>query len=279
VAFAGSQGPGCLLPQLNSCKQVRSPENASVSIRARQVLLFLLCCAFVGQTWLVYSDPIGREDSLSPDAREGQAIWRENNCQSCHQLYGYGGFLGPDLTNTIKNLSPARISAILSEGLGQMPAFGLDAEEQRKVVLFLEGMDATGVSQPRLGEVVAPQDLLRQLIKTAEPMAPEVARGAELVLLQACISCHLPNGESAHRSTDLTLLTQNLSQEQVHTILRDGIEGTAMPRLSMSREDSAAVWAFLLWMNECGEEIRGRFNNLATSKELDLSRLPWFEYE
>ncbi|MCH7870146.1 MAG: c-type cytochrome, partial [Planctomycetes bacterium] len=32
-------------------------------------------------------------------AKSGLAIWRENNCQACHQIYGYGGFLGPDLTN------------------------------------------------------------------------------------------------------------------------------------------------------------------------------------
>ena len=36
---------------------------------------------------------------LSKKAIEGENIWLQKNCNSCHQLYGLGGYLGPDLTN------------------------------------------------------------------------------------------------------------------------------------------------------------------------------------
>ena len=250
-----------------------------MSVRARQILLFILCCAFAAQTWLVYADPAGTKQSLSPIALEGQELWRAHNCQSCHQLFGFGGFLGPDLTNSIKGLSPERLSSILTEGLGQMPAFELDAEEQHRIVVFLEELDATGISQPKLGEVVSPAVLLSQMFLSAEDVSAEVARGAELIQSQGCIGCHLPNKESLHLSTDLTLISDKLTEEQVQVILHDGIEGTAMPRLSMSTEDAAAIWACMLWINERGVTIRGRFSGLATSEGFDLANLPWFEYE
>ena len=29
----------------------------------------------------------------------GKALFQQNNCIACHQLYGLGGYLGPELTN------------------------------------------------------------------------------------------------------------------------------------------------------------------------------------
>lgn len=238
----------------------------------------MLCCAFVAQTWLVYADSEGDDYLLSSVALEGQAVWRKNNCQSCHQLYGFGGFLGPDLTNSIDNLSPERLSAILTEGLGQMPAFELDPDDQHRIGVFLRELDQTGISQPKLGDVVTPTELLSQVLALEEGSAPGLLRGAELVQSQGCIGCHLPNEQSLHRAMDLTAMTTTLSRERVQTVLLDGIEGTAMPRLSMSAEDSQAVWDCLVWMNEHGEELRARFRGMATSEDFDLLQLPWFEY-
>jgi nitric oxide reductase subunit C len=250
-----------------------------VSVAARKLLLSTLVAIFVAQTWLVYSDPKGRRDVLSEEARRGQAVWRSHNCQSCHQLYGFGGFLGPDLTNAIGALSAERLASILTDGAGQMPAFRFDDGEQRALAAFLEEIDATGVSQPKLGEAVPPAELLRQLSETEEPLPEEVARGREIVLAQACISCHLPNEESLNRSTDLTTLVTSVERERVLEILRDGIPAKGMPRLALDGADGEAVLAFLGWLHENGEDVRARFENLPTTTSLELSGVPWFEYE
>lgn len=250
-----------------------------MGIRARQLLLSFLVACFAAQTWLVYSDPAGTEAVLSEEAAAGQTVWRENNCQSCHQLYGFGGFLGPDLTNAIDGLSPERLESILTVGSGQMPAFQLEADARAALTTYLQEIDATGVSQPKLGEAVPPAELLRQLVETGEELPADVARGWEIASSQNCIACHLPNEQSLHLSTDLTTIVESVARERLFEILHDGIPGKAMPRLALSPADCEAVLAFLIWMNERGDEIRGRFENLSTTGELRLLELPWFEYE
>ena len=43
-----------------------APETGAVPVGARQLLIFCLVTAFALQTWLVYFDPLGSRDTLSP---------------------------------------------------------------------------------------------------------------------------------------------------------------------------------------------------------------------
>jgi len=84
-------------------------------------------------------------------ASEGRLVWQSYNCQSCHQLYGLGGYLGPDLTNIISNSNKSRkiIQAIVGSGTKQMPAFNLSDIEMDKLIEFLKSVDASGTADPR----------------------------------------------------------------------------------------------------------------------------------
>ncbi len=70
-----------------------------------KVYVFLIpVIGFILQTFLIYSDSTGyKKNPLSINAIKGKQIWLQNNCQTCHQIYGFGGFLGPDLTNRGKD--------------------------------------------------------------------------------------------------------------------------------------------------------------------------------
>ena len=102
---------------------------------------------------------------------------------------------------------------------------------------------------------------------------------ALLVLEQNCISCHLPNLQSAHNAPDLTTISTSVDPARAVEVMRDGIPGTAMPRFGLAEADGTAVLAFLDWMGSHGAQIRQSFESLASSGELILSRVPWFEYE
>ena len=114
----------------------------------RAVTLSVLTLCFLGQTALVYSDAPG-PTQLDDPARRGAEIWHEENCQACHQIYGYGGFLGPDLTNFASRADEARLGAWLIAGPGAMPSFEMPPDEQAALWAWLEAIDSTGQGQAR----------------------------------------------------------------------------------------------------------------------------------
>lgn len=82
----------------------------------------------------------------SPD--KGKKLWQEKNCNACHQVYGLGGYLGPDLTNVYSSRSKAHIQAFLKTGTNVMPDFGLNDEEIKNIIAYLKSMDTSGVAAP-----------------------------------------------------------------------------------------------------------------------------------
>lgn len=84
-------------------------------------------------------------------AARGRLVWQNNNCQSCHQLYGLGGYLGPDLTNVISHPKKGEVllRALVKTGTKQMPAFTLTENEMQELIEFLKATDASGVADPR----------------------------------------------------------------------------------------------------------------------------------
>ena len=105
----------------------------AVRLSRASILLLLVVC-FFGQTALVYLDypPRAAARELSDDAKVGLALWRKHNCQACHQIHGFGGFIGPDLTNVVGRRPEEDWSDVLTRGRKQMPAFEFDEQEHRR---------------------------------------------------------------------------------------------------------------------------------------------------
>jgi nitric oxide reductase subunit C len=90
---------------------------------------------------------------ISDEARRGQRLFQEYNCVACHQFYGLGGYMGPDLTNVISRYGPAYARAFITTGTARMPNFGLAADEVDALVSYLEFVDSTGTYPPQNYEV------------------------------------------------------------------------------------------------------------------------------
>lgn len=92
-----------------------------------------------------------KKDTENILAKEGRLVWQKYNCQGCHQLYGLGGYLGPDLTNLLAEPSKDKIyiNAILHSGVKQMPKFNLTDEELSLLVQFLKSTNQSGISNPK----------------------------------------------------------------------------------------------------------------------------------
>ena len=107
-------------------------------IGARKLLMALLVFAYVVQTGIVYfDDTADSREALSPLALEGRQIWHAHNCQACHQFYGFGGFLGPDLTNAAGRLTRPRLDQVLTKGVLPMPAFWMSSREIDAIEAYL----------------------------------------------------------------------------------------------------------------------------------------------
>ncbi|MBK7762578.1 MAG: cytochrome c [Bacteroidetes bacterium] len=89
---------------------------------------------------------------MTNQASNGRLVWQKYNCQSCHQLYGLGGYLGPDLTNMCASpkKNEAFMKSILESGIRQMPSFALSNKEIKSLYAFLKDVNKTGVSDPRM---------------------------------------------------------------------------------------------------------------------------------
>lgn len=89
------------------------------------------------------------EAAMLPKAVAGKMVWQQKNCVACHQIYGLGGFLGPDLTNVYSGKGSDYIKAFVQAGTITMPAFNLTDEELENLTSFLQQVDASGYSDPR----------------------------------------------------------------------------------------------------------------------------------
>ncbi|HSI89840.1 MAG TPA: cytochrome c [Adhaeribacter sp.] len=107
----------------------------------------------MGTLFLVFSGLVYLEDvpeihtkAPAPQVAHGKMLWQKHNCSSCHQLYGLGGYLGPDLTNSLSQKGKGRqfAAAIMKTGTQVMPDFKLQDQEIEALLAFLEHTDKSG---------------------------------------------------------------------------------------------------------------------------------------
>lgn len=117
--------------------------------RMKSIIICLLGISFLAYTFLLYCDLPVEETQTGSEISEGKKLWQENNCGSCHQIYGLGGYLGPDLTNVYSLKGESYIRAFISGGNKSMPAFRFSDNEMDHIINYLMSIDASGTADPR----------------------------------------------------------------------------------------------------------------------------------
>ena len=109
-------------------------------------VLITLFTLFSFYTAFVYTKATaGATFTMNDDAFKGKMLYQTFNCTACHQLYGLGGYLGPELTSAYsqKAQNDAYFSAILKNGTVRMPDFNLSDKEVNQVIEYLKYIDQT----------------------------------------------------------------------------------------------------------------------------------------
>jgi nitric oxide reductase subunit C len=113
-----------------------------------RIILGVLLFFFITYNIVLYTGNTSKSNAslMSKEALKGEMIWQQNNCTSCHQLYGLGGYLAPDLTNIISNKEKGKAyaKAFFNSGVKSMPKFDFTEEEKNNLISFLEHVDKTG---------------------------------------------------------------------------------------------------------------------------------------
>lgn len=118
-------------------------------------IFFVLFVCFIAFSVWIYTIPLFSPSQYSEKelhlVAEGRLVWQKYNCHTCHQLYGLGGYLGPDLTNVYSRSGNNEhyIRGIVKSGVKQMPAFEISEEEMNALLQFLKNVDQSGTSNPQ----------------------------------------------------------------------------------------------------------------------------------
>ncbi len=121
-----------------------------------KIIFAFLICSYVTFSATIYIFGSGNyQTKTNEKALAGQQIWQQKNCQACHQIYGLGGYMGPDLTNAIsdKGKGEQYLRMIIQTGTLRMPRFNLTEEQLDQVIAFLKHIDNSGNS------IVNPQNI------------------------------------------------------------------------------------------------------------------------
>jgi len=116
--------------------------------KGNRIIFSILILLFITYNVSLYTQNISSSSapSLSEKALKGEHLWQENNCTACHQIYGLGGYLGPDLTNIASNPDKGLdyAKAFFNSGIKSMPQFHFTTEEKDHLAAFLNEIDQTG---------------------------------------------------------------------------------------------------------------------------------------
>lgn len=257
---------------------------APCSPGAKATLIVFLASTFALQSWFVYSDAPGAI-RLEGAALDGRRIWHTHNCQSCHQLYGFGGFLGPDLTNAATRITDERLHSILSVGAGAMPAYHLALDERAALGAFFEAMARTGTGQARAtkpagGRGGIPIDAFVAAVaaRIAATGADDVRAGFQALQSGGCLACHAPLQVSAMGAPDLSRAFMARGERGMAAILERG-SPLGMPPAPLDADSRHAVVSFLRWLETQRAELVASLGVDETPASIDWSDVPWWDFQ
>ncbi|MFQ5668976.1 MAG: c-type cytochrome [Acidobacteriota bacterium] len=253
----------------------------------REILLLALIAIYGAVSIIAYTD-FPRQDArprLTDLEWRGLELWREHNCQACHQIYGFGGFLGPDLTNMVGEDTPDEAyRSVLTSGLNRMPAFHLDQNDQTALLAYLRAMNRTGKSQPeRLGARRAVDSwkhyglILEQWKRDGgAPIPGSVRRGYGVWARNRCGVCHVPFTAGRHRAPDLSQRAVDRSIPTLTALLRDGKNN--MPAYTLDDARIADLGSFLEWVALHRSDLVALNDQMLEREPFSWTAVPWFEY-
>jgi nitric oxide reductase subunit C len=116
------------------------------------VLFITLFTGYLVYSTIIYSKGTESRVQLTgqqaAEVIKGKLLFEKYNCTACHQLYGLGGYLGPELTTAYSDPKRGEIfmKAFLQSGGQRMPDFHFKPDEVASIISFLKYVDSTAIT-------------------------------------------------------------------------------------------------------------------------------------
>ncbi len=122
-----------------------------MNYKSNRIIFASLVLTFFAYSYMVYTSGTENDNGVSfsnEQSKRGKLIFQNYNCVACHQIYGMGGYMGPDITNVISanNKGPEYVRTFLQSGSRRMPDFHLNENELNDLIAYLSYIDKTGIS-------------------------------------------------------------------------------------------------------------------------------------
>ena len=114
-----------------------------MSITAKRRVLLVIASCFIFYNIYVYSGATATENPIPETAREGRLVFQKYNCFACHQIYGLGGHMGPDLTNVISDKGEMYARSFIMAGTQKMPRFEMTEKDLNNLIHYLTFVSVT----------------------------------------------------------------------------------------------------------------------------------------
>ena len=129
-----------------------------MSTKLKRIFFWSLFLLFILDGIIIYTSGADNDPGkkfLTEGAKKGKLLFQEYNCIACHQLYGLGGYMGPDLTNVMSSPGKGEIyvKALIQAGTQRMPNFHLQQSDIIALTEYLNYVDKTGISPVRNFEI------------------------------------------------------------------------------------------------------------------------------
>ena len=108
------------------------------------IVFVVLFITYVSYSSWVYTKATSAAGTMNVQEQSGKKLWQKLNCTSCHQIFGLGGYLGPELTTVISDPKRGEVyaRAFLQNGGTRMPNFHFKTEEIDELIAYLKYIDS-----------------------------------------------------------------------------------------------------------------------------------------
>ena len=114
-----------------------------MSLVLKRRIIITLVTLYMGYNLFVYSSGTITDISITEQARNGRQVFQKYNCIACHQIYGLGGHMGPDLTNVIRDKGDVYARSFILSGTQRMPKFDISEQEVNDLIEYLGFVSST----------------------------------------------------------------------------------------------------------------------------------------